>query len=194
MVIRNKRRKLTRLSKITIVIILILSPIITFIIGRNTAPIKKETIVQTIDISDITSSIDYYDIPLSKKLQTHIHELCSDEEIPMSLVIAMIEQESNFNQDLVSKTNDYGLMQINQINFETIEQDYHCNDMTDPYQNVYAGIKIISKYYYKYNKDYHKALMAYNMGEYGMKKALENGILSTDYSINVIEKMNKYER
>ena len=35
--------------------------------------------------------------------------------------------------------------------------------------------------------------MAYNMGEYGAKKAWENGVTSTKYSEKILSLMDKYE-
>ena len=36
--------------------------------------------------------------------------------------------------------------------------------------------------------------MAYNMGEYGAKKAWENGVQSTSYSTTILELMSEYEK
>lgn len=88
--------------------------------------------------------------------------MCADENVPVSLIIAMIDQESKFNPEVVSKTGDYGLMQINTINHEWLAEEYRTADMLDPYQNVFCGIKVIGSYIQNYN-DYGLALMAYNM-------------------------------
>jgi soluble lytic murein transglycosylase-like protein len=64
--------------------------------------------------------------------------------------------------------------------------------MLNPYQNVFCGVKIIASYLTEF-EDYNKALMAYNMGEYGAEKAWENGVESTDYSKSVIALMEHYE-
>lgn len=82
---------------------------------------------------------------------------------------------------------------INSINHEQLEEKYRTADMLDPYQNVYCGIKIIGSYIEKYT-DYGNALMAYNMGEYGAKKAWENGVQSTSYSTTILELMSEYEK
>ena len=133
-----------------------------------------------------------YDIPLSDSLQRYIYEICADENVPVALVMAMIDHESHFNPEAVSETDDYGLMQINAINHEQLEEQYRAADMLDPYQNVFCGIKVISSYIEKYG-DYGKALMAYNMGDYGAQKAWENGVTSTDYSTKILDLMQKYE-
>ena len=84
-------------------------------------------------------------------------------------------------------------MQINTINHEWLAEEYRTADMLDPYQNVFCGIKVIGSYIQNYN-DYGLALMAYNMGDYGAKKAWENGIKSTSYSESVLALMQKYEQ
>ena len=41
--------------------------------------------------------------------------------------------------------------------------------------------------------DYGKALMAYNMGDYGAQKAWESGVTNTNYSSTILELMQEYE-
>ena len=74
-----------------------------------------------------------------------------------------------------------------------LEAEHRCADMLNPYQNVYCGITIISSYIEKYEGDYGKALMAYNMGDYGARKAWNDGITSTKYSTSILELMAHYE-
>lgn len=136
----------------------------------------------------------YFDVPLSHTLQEHIFELCKDEDIPVCLVLAMIEHESGFHQEIVSETDDYGLMQINAINHEWLAEEYRSSDMLNPYQNVFCGIQIIASFYHSYDGDMAKALMAYNMGSYGARKAWESGITSTSYTESVLALYERYEQ
>jgi len=167
-----------------------------------TAPVNTEIVTETVTVEVPVYEADklpelgevfYYDIPLSDSLQRYIYEVCADEGVPVTLVLAMIEHESRFNPEVVSSTDDYGLMQINEVNHEWLEEDFRCADMLNPYQNVFCGIKIIAKYIEKYEDDYGKALMAYNMGDYGARKAWQNGVTSTNYSTSILELMQKYE-
>ena len=100
--------------------------------------------------------------------------------------------ESDMLVQAVSSTNDYGLMQINKVNHSWLAEKYRTADMMNPYQNVFCGISIIGQYIEKYS-DYGKALMAYNMGNYGAQKAWENGVNSTKYSESILALMEKYE-
>jgi hypothetical protein len=112
------------------------------VVGRATAPKKQVTVTETVEVPSyeanslpVAEEVTYFDVPLSHSLQRYIYEVCADENVPVSLIIAMIDQESKFNPEVVSKT-----------------------------------------------------------GDYGAKKAWENGIKSTSYSESVLALMQKYEQ
>lgn len=200
----TKERKISKLkiarAEVTVLFAVLVG--LGFFLGRITAPVevKTVTVTETVPASEPSTEelpeieeITYYNVPLSHNLQTYIYELCAEEQVPMSLIIAMIDHESKFNPEAVSATNDYGLMQINVVNHERLEEQYRCADMFNPYQNVFCGIKVIGSYLEVYG-DYTKALMAYNMGNYGAKKAWENGITSIPYTDVVLGLMHEYEQ
>lgn len=198
---RSNRRKLITIQAYIIAVLFVLfGMMIGLVIGILTTPVETITLTKTIKVSSHSSDnipevedVYYYDVPLSHSLQRFIYEVCEDEKVPVALVMAMIEYESQFNPEIVSSTDDYGLMQINSINHKQLKEKYRTANMLDPYQNVYCGIKIIGSYIEKYT-DYGNALMAYNMGEYGAKKAWENGVQSTSYSTTILELMSEYEK
>lgn len=134
----------------------------------------------------------YYDCPLNYDLQDYIRELCEKNEIPMSLVIAMIEVESSFRTNVVSSTSDYGLMQINKINHEWLSKKYGITDFLDPYQNVLCGISIIAQHYHRY-ENVDKSLMAYNLGTTGAKRLWDKGVYETSYTRKIKTVMEVYE-
>ena len=134
----------------------------------------------------------YYDCPLDTDLQDYIRELCEGSRLPMSLVIALIEAESSFREDVISRTNDYGLMQINKINHKWLSEAYGITDFLDPYQNVYCGIEILSQHYSRY-QDVDKALMAYNLGETGARRLWNEGTYETSYTRKIKTIMEVYE-
>ena len=185
--------------KAEVAILFLLLVAVGFFFGRITAPVKVETVTELVEVPAPSTEelpeaveISYYDVPLSHSLQDFIYEMCAEEHVPMSLIIAMIDHESKFNPEAVSATNDYGLMQINEVNHDRLEEQYQCADMFNPYQNVFCGIKVIGSYIATY-EDYTKALMAYNMGNYGAKKAWTNGITSTAYTDLILGLMQEYE-
>lgn len=195
------KRKLIRLVAVVVLVVggLVL---VGFTIGRATAPEKTNTVTITETVEVPTYNADtlpeitdvvYISVPLSQSLQRYIYEICADENVPVTLIYAMIEHESNFNPEVVSKTEDYGLMQINEVNHSWLNEEYRCADMLDPYQNVFCGVKIIGTYVSRYDGDLTKALMAYNMGDYGARKAWENGISTSTYASSILNLMEKYE-
>jgi len=197
---RTKRVNKQRFVRLLTVIAVLIAT--AFTIGRLTAPTKTDTVtvtktvgvpVYSTDKLPETSDIFYFDVPLSHSLQRYIYEICADENVPVTLVYAMIEHESQFNPEIVSKTDDYGLMQINEVNHTWLNEEYRCADMLDPYQNVFCGVKIIGEYVNRYDGDLTKALMAYNMGDYGARKAWENGVKEITYSNTILGLMQNYE-
>lgn len=195
---RNKRMKLY--ANMVLVLLMLIGGVFGFFLAKLTTPPPETiTVTKTVEVptkSNVlvdTADVFLFDVPLSDSLQRYIYEICADENVPITLVLAMIEHESRFNPEVVSSTDDYGLMQINEVNHEWLEEDFRCADMLNPYQNVFCGIKIIAKYIEKYEGDYGKALMAYNMGDYGARKAWQNGVTITKYSTSVLELMQKYE-
>lgn len=193
---RKERKRLIGLGVITLLVLEMVAIVwgsYEILIVKETVPVANVAEPIEVITSDSNTSIALFDVPLSESLQQHIYNVCENKGVPVTLVIAMIDHESGFNPDVISTTGDYGLMQINQINHAWLEETYHCSDMLNPYQNVYCGISIIGSYIEKYGR-LDKALMAYNMGEYGAKKAWENGITSTSYSDAILELMSEYEQ
>lgn len=137
----------------------------------------------------VEPDVGYYNCPLSHDLQDYIRELCDENGIPMSLVIAMIDVESSFNPDVVSSTDDYGLMQINKCNHGWLRKQ-GVTDVLDPYQNVYSGITILSQCY---NGNMSKALMSYNLGAGGASELWDEGVYSTYYSRLVLATKEVYD-
>lgn len=195
---RNKRMKLY--ANMILVLLVIIGGVLGFFLAKLTTPPQDTiTVTKTVEVpaykSNVlvdTADVFLFDVPLSDSLQRYIYEICADENVPVTLVMAMIEHESGFDPEAVSPTDDYGLMQINAVNHEWLKEEYRCADMMNPYQNVFCGISIISSYIDKYG-ELDKALMAYNMGNYGAQKAWKNGVTSIAYSEEILSLMKEYE-
>lgn len=195
---RNKRMKLY--ANMILVLLVLIGGVLGFFLAKLTTPPQETiTVTKTVEVpaykSNVlvdTADIFLFDVPLSDSLQRYIYEICADENVPVTLVMAMIEHESGFDPEAVSPTDDYGLMQINAVNHEWLKEEYRCADMMNPYQNVFCGISIISSYIDKYG-ELDKALMAYNMGNYGAQKAWKNGVTSIAYSEEILSLMKEYE-
>ncbi len=97
-------------------------------------------------------------------------------------------RESEFVPTIISKTNDYGLMQINKINHKWLSDKLEIIDFLDEEQNIHAGVFMLSLYLHKYG-DIDKVLMAYNMGENGAKKSWAAGTYTTNYTRTTRERL-----
>ena len=159
--------------------------------AEQTAEQKTAEVSKTEISADTEQALSVWqpwaDIPLSNEMQAYIHTLCEEYNLAYSFIIALIDTESNFKTDVVSATDDYGLMQINACNHR------EGFDYLDPYDNVTMGIEMLSDLAKKYD-DVESVLMAYNFGEAGAKKLWKQGIYSTDYTKKVLDKKLKYEK
>ena len=115
------------------------------------------------------------------------------QDVPFEIALAVIERESSYQPDAVSDTGDFGLMQINICNHRWLYEELGITDVMDPEQNIEAGLYILGQAFQKYD-DPDKALMAYNMGDSGMKSAWSKGQHSSKYSRAVIETAQALKR
>ena len=125
------------------------------------------------------------DCRMPEEEQEFVFYLCSAYNIDFTLVMALIEHESRFDPAAISKTNDYGYMQINIQNHKWLTETLGVTDYTDPYQNIRAGVFVIRKLFERY-QDAEMVLMAYNMGENGAGRLWEKGIYETNYTHSVL--------
>ena len=134
----------------------------------------------------------YFDISVPKDIQDYMFEICKQYNVPVALIVAMMERESRFNSDAVSRTNDYGYMQIHKGNFEWLKNTLGISNLLDPKENILCGVYIISSHLKKNNNDINKALMCYNCGAGGAARLWRQGTYSTAYSRSIIDRYNYY--
>lgn len=135
---------------------------------------------------------EYYDVPLSEELQLHIFKECEKHNIAPAIIIAMIEQESDFDaSDIGDNGNSYGLMQI-QPKWHTGRMgSLGCTNLIDPFQNVTVGIDYVAELKDR-NNDLYWVLMAYNAGPSKATEWFNNGIYS-EYALEVVERASELE-
>ncbi len=142
----------------------------------------------------------FYDIPdeyinaggeLSEDIQKYIYEVCKEKNVPFELVIAIIERESGYKTAAVGDDGkSIGYMQINVEANRELLSELGLSDMTDPRQNIKAGVYIISRLIDKYGV--RDALSAYNYGESGARRNLWNrGIYMYDYNKSIMKRMDE---
>lgn len=124
--------------------------------------------------------------------QEFLFYLCNGYNIDFCLVMALIQVESKFDASVVSITNDYGLMQINENNHDWLTKILGVTDYLEPYENMRAGCYILRKLFERY-QDTELVLMCYSMGENGASRLWENGIYSTDYTEQVLNCQRQFQ-
>lgn len=194
-----KRRTIANRIITSWVIIALIFSIIGFAIGAvsHSSKPKTETLIygRVADgkIFDGDMSVSYesedtlfapLDVPLDSDVQEFIYYLSKGYNMDFTFVMAIIQQESGYQPDAVSNTDDYGLMQIKKVNHGYITDEIGVTNYLDPYENVRAGMFILRKLFEKYETP-EKVLMAYNLGESGAKALWDKGVFETNYSKSV---------
>ena len=131
------------------------------------------------------------DCGLDEETQEFVFYLCEGYGLDWTLVMALMRHESEFVADVISKSNDYGLMQINTMNHEWLRDTLGITDFLDKEQNIRAGVFVLRKLFEQYT-DTNMVLMAYNMGEPGASRLWEQGIYSTLYVERILKHQEGY--
>ena len=157
----------------------------TIIVEQSDAPVLEvATEPTTLEIKTNGRTLD-------AELQNTMIEMCEKYDVPFALALAVAEQESRFNPEAVSSTCDYGMMQINKINFKWLREKGI--EPLDYKGNIEAGVLMLSQAVKKYG-DYNLALMAYNGGDSYANRLVKKGTYSTEYSRSTMERFNKWDK
>lgn len=143
--------------------------------------------------SDKASTVRYYNIPLSQELQEYTFRLCEEYGLDYEMVLALMDQESDYREKVISKTNDYGIMQINKVNHEWLKEELGIEDFLEAEQNILAGIRMLAGLTAKY-EDPHLVLMAYNCGESGAKRLWKQGKTTSEYSRSIMARAEELRK
>lgn len=95
------------------------------------------------------------DIPLSRELQAVLRETCETNGVALCDALGLIEVESGFQVDAVSREGCFGLCQLN--------PKYYPSDLT-PAENIQAGVAHLASQIKRYDGDIQAALRSYNRG------------------------------
>jgi hypothetical protein len=151
-----------------------------------------EVHIEDIEVDTVSEpQVVFYNVPLSEELQLHIFKVCEEYNIAPSLVIALIERESDFDANALSPYGDRGLMQVNPKWHTERAERLGCTDLYNPFENITVGIDYLAELKDK-NDDLYWVLMSYNMGENKATKRLEAENFS-DYAVGIIERASELE-
>ena len=142
----------------------------------------------------------YYDIPSSYKLsggrlpeiaQAYLWKICNEAGVDYYMVLALIERESGYKYDAVGDNgNAKGLMQIQERWHKDRMQEVGATDLHNPYDNMRVGVNFLKEIQDVYldNSGAHCVLMVYNMGVSGASKLWAEGIYSTNYTRQILQR------
>ncbi len=106
-------------------------------------------------------------------------------ELPESLVLSVIKQESGFNPNARSSAGAEGLMQL----MPATAKNMGVFNTMNPYQNLRGGIKYLAQQIQAFDGNIPKALAAYNAGPEAVKRY--NGIPPYKETQNYVESIMK---
>lgn len=113
---------------------------------------------------DIDIDEPFEDVPLDAELQRYIIEKAHDANIAPEVVMAIIWRESSFNPMAVGDGGlAVGLMQIQPKWYRDEMFELGITDVSDPYQNVKLGIRILEDLKNQY-EDLYDVLTYYRYG------------------------------
>lgn len=151
-----------------------ISPIPELVLGDT----DGQADVGTGDTGQTEASERYYSVPLSEDLQNHIFEVCAGYDIDATLVIAMIEKESNYDPDVIGDNGQaFGLMQVQPRWHSERIDSLGVDDLLDPYQNIIVGVDYLAELFEKGNS-VEWTLMAYNGGFAHADRHVDRGEVS----------------
>ena len=107
------------------------------------------------------------DLPLDYSLQDHLHTTCEANNVPYHVALGLIEVESGFDPEAVSRAGCYGLLQIN--------PQYFPSGLT-PAENIEAGMEYLGSLIDQYG-DLGAALCAYHDGHDTGRRGYSNAVL-----------------
>jgi len=129
-------------------------------------------------ISFLVLTINYISIHYPIKYLSTIHKYSIEFNLDVPLILSIINVESNFKQNAVSKANAIGLMQLK---FDTaLDMAKQCKDnnltlelLFDYEYNIKYGCAYL-RYLFDYYKNFDNAIAAYNAGLGNVNSWLEN--------------------
>lgn len=124
-----------------------------------------------LDGEEWAPQVEQDDYHYSDSFDGEIREIAGWFDVDPNLVKAIIKVESNFDRKAVSKMGARGIMQI-------MPETGRLLGLSDPFDskdNIFAGVKFVSRLMSKFNNDLELVLAAYNAGE--------NAVVKYDYNI-----------
>lgn len=156
---------------------------------------KDLTTVRQMLIEELSKVYYIDDLPISRVEQSYIHKMADKYNIKHSIVLGLIDLESEFDRDAIGRNKnsvDYSLFQVNSNNQKWMDRVFNKQmNLMEFYDNTDAGMYILNSYS---DNNINKWLTQYNKGRGGAKKYyLTHGDYNSVYARLVLERSRKYE-
>lgn len=148
------------------------------------SPEQAESFLQVTPSGNVYSD----EVPMSYGYQAAMQDACRRYGVNYTIMLGIAEVESNFDFEADSGL-AWGIMQIAPINYDWLLENGI--DATTYSGNIEAGVFMFKTLKDKY-RDTHKALMAYNCGEYGASLLWDEGYEQSNYSRAVMEAASRW--
>ena len=119
-------------------------------------------------------------------LKTYTKEVCAEYDVDQTLALGVIYNESRFQSGLThlnsNGTTDYGLMQVNEVNFDYLHETLGINSMhelLDDKVGIRCGVQLLA-YHKQYTDDDSSALLRYQVGAGRYNQYLKSGEWSNE--------------
>ena len=146
------------------------------LVTKTSAPAENVSAPSFKDVMEVVPPVDFsYQLQEPTKLSKGdisniVKSTCQKYGVDDKLVMALINQESGFNQNAISKVGAQGLMQL----MPATAKSLGVTNALDPVQNIEGGVKYLQGLLKQFHGNKILALAAYNAGPNAVKKY--NGI------------------
>lgn len=145
----------------------------------------EKAVVVTLGGKELPDEISWYieDLPLPFQEQEHLWNACQEFGVDYSLMLALIEQETNFRNVAGDGGDSIGYCQIQPRWWAWLMEEIGADDLTEPQDNFRTGCAIMAHLLERYGTT-EDALSAYNSGRPG----------STVYAASVLSAEIEWEK
>lgn len=118
------------------------------------------------------------------KYEEYVTKYSNELNIDPMLSYAIIKTESNFKEQVISKSGAIGLMQLMdntaKEQAQKLNVEYTNETLLNPEKNILLGLNYFSALLDKFNQNYILAFTAYNAGLGNVQKWISNGTIKED--------------
>lgn len=117
----------------------------------------------------------------TKEYEEYVYKYSKELNIDPMLAFAIIKTESNFKEDIVSRSGAIGLMQLMEDTAkeqaEKLGMSYNSETLYNPEDNIKLGLYYFDTLFNYFDENYVLAFVAYNAGLGNTNKWIKEGIL-----------------